>query len=303
MLSLSHETMGAIALAILWVNTLLIVAAAYKELAALGAFATRLRLLTPGEVGPGLVEGRVTRGAGEGGAIAALRVEQVGRLMRGSAPVIAFDDRPSVSEVRGGAVTTAEGAVEIEAAAGARVEVWIARERLIGAAACVSVDAFDAAMTEARKARGHVRSVVATLDEGGMVYVFGALRRNGGTRVLGPAEDGTLLVSAIDPRAFCAQNQARCALFILLALASAAGCTALALSEPRFGLLSTLGGALGLAFFLLIQPAGTMLRDAVRTPARAALRGRWTRPHDRDAGAEDASNRSVAASGSVFIGN
>jgi hypothetical protein len=40
---------------------------------------------------------------------------------------------------------------------------------------------------------------------------------------------------------------------------------------------STLGGAACLGFFLIVQPAGTALRDAVRLPSRAWLRGRWMR--------------------------
>ena len=51
----------------------------------------------------------------------------------------------------------------------------------------------------------------------------------------------------------------------------------MALWPPVFGLVSTLGGALCLAFFLIVQPAGTALRDAVRVPSRAIVRGQWKR--------------------------
>ena len=179
----------------------------------------------------------------------------------------------------GGAIATMGGSIAIEAprdAAG--VEVWAERERAHAAAACASTEAFDAALPEARKARGFVRTVALSIGLGTRVFVFGEVRRAEGRRVIGPAEDGTLVVSAIDPRAFCAEKQALCALFIVLVLAAAAGCTALALSEPRFGNLSKLGGLLGLGYFLLVQPAGVWLRNAVQRPSRAALRGRWTRP-------------------------
>ena len=51
-------------------------------------------------------------------------------------------------------------------------------------------------------------------------------------------------------------------------LAAAAGCTALALRAPVFGPVSTVGGAACLAYFLLVQPAGTALRDFARAPRR-----------------------------------
>jgi hypothetical protein len=276
---LSYEIMGALALAILWVNTLLIVAAAYKEMESLGALARRLRTLGPDEAGPGLVLGLCAEGAGEGGALATLRIEQVGRKASGEQPAIVFEDRPAQSEIAGGTITAAGGAIAIEAprqAAG--VEVWVARESALAAAACPSAETFDAALPDARKARGFVRKVTATIGAGARVFVFGEVRPSAGRRTIGPAEDGTLIVSEIDPRSFCAEKQASCALFIVVVLAAAAGCTALALSEPRFGMLSKLGGLLGLGYFLLVQPAGVWLRDAVQRPSRAALRGRWTRP-------------------------
>jgi hypothetical protein len=51
----------------------------------------------------------------------------------------------------------------------------------------------------------------------------------------------------------------------------AAGCSALALSAPVFGPVSTVGGAACLAFFLLVQPLGTALRDRARAPAPSRL--------------------------------
>jgi len=57
--------------------------------------------------------------------------------------------------------------------------------------------------------------------------------------------------------------------------ANSASQTAVALVPPLFGPTSKLGGALCLAFFLLVQPAGTRVRAAVRTPNRSLLGGRW----------------------------
>jgi hypothetical protein len=277
---LSYEIMGALALAILWVNTLLIVAAAYKEMEALGALARRLRQIGPDGVGTGLVEGTCVEGAGEGGALAALRIEQVGRKARGKEPAIAFEDRPpKSSHVFGGAIAATGGSIAIEPPLGlVGLEVWAAEETVRAAAACPSAEAFDAALPEARKARGFVRTVALSIGVGTRVFVFGEVRRAEGRRMIGPAEDGTMLVSSVDPHSFCAEKGALCALFIVLVLAAAAGCTALALSDPRFGNLRKLGGLLGLGYFLVVQPAGVWLRGAVRRPSRAPLRGRWTRP-------------------------
>jgi hypothetical protein len=47
-------------------------------------------------------------------------------------------------------------------------------------------------------------------------------------------------------------------------LLGAAACTTLALWPPVFGRISTVGGLAGLAFFLLVQPLGTALRDHAR---------------------------------------
>jgi hypothetical protein len=91
--------MGAVAtlaLASFWVNTLLIAAAGWREYAAL-----RRRYapcLTPGT---GLVRGAVTAGAGPDGAIAALRVRQVGRT-NGRGPLL-LHDRTREGTVFGGA--------------------------------------------------------------------------------------------------------------------------------------------------------------------------------------------------------
>jgi hypothetical protein len=44
------------------------------------------------------------------------------------------------------------------------------------------------------------------------------------------------------------------------------------------GLASKLGGVLGLAFFVLVQPFGKHLTEFSRLPHEAILRGTWKRP-------------------------
>ena len=275
---LSRELMGVLALAILWVNTLLVAAAAAKEIAALSAWRRRLALLE-GDSGAGLVRARVTSGAGPGGALAVHRIEQVGRAATnddGGRRVILFSDRSLASEVFGGTVTRDGIEIGIDIAVEADGgEVWVSPSTLGTSAACASDEIFDVAFAAAKKAKGYPRTVEAAAT--GEVFLFGQLRSRGDGLALGPAKPGGLLVATFDPRPWLDRQIAFVALFIAGDLAIAAACSAVALWPPRFGLVSTLGGAACLGFFLIIQPAGTAVRDAVRLPSRASLRGRWMR--------------------------
>ncbi|MDI1474993.1 hypothetical protein [Polyangium sp. y55x31] len=275
---LPYELMGLFVLGVLWVNTLLVVAAAYKEIAALAALARRFVPLGPTTEGTGLLIGRVTRGDGVGRILATHGIPQVGRLARGDEPVVLFEDRPAESASFGGAIEAEGRTVEIPPLTGSGVEVWHGPDALREAAACPSPEAFDAALPDARKARGFSRKVTANIPEGSVLYAFGALRKDGPTPRLAPAADGTLILSTIDPRSFCGQKTRLGWLFLFGVLALAAGVTALALHDPIVSTTSKLGGALGLAFFLLVQPAGTGLAGALARPSVAALRGEWRRP-------------------------
>lgn len=274
---LSKELMGTLALAILWVTTLLVAAAAWKEIAALLVWRRRLVALD-GDDGAGLVHARVTEGAGPGGALASQRVEQVGRAATqddGGRRVIIFSDRSAVGEVFGGTAARDDSGAVITVDAEASAEVWLSAEELAARGACASDEAFDRAYADAKKARGFARAVEGAAT--GEVFLYGQLRPLGKGLALVPAKPGGLLVATFDPRPWIARKIGLAALFLAGELALAAACTAVALWPPRFGLVSTLGGAACLGFFLLVQPAGTALRDAVRLPSRAWLRGRWRR--------------------------
>jgi hypothetical protein len=274
---LSKELMGVLALAILWVNTLLIAAAAWKEIAALTPWRRRL-VPVVGDAGVGLVRAQVTLGAGPGGALAVQRIEQLGRAAThddGGRRVIHFADRSAVGEVFGGTATRDDGDVEIVVDADAGAEVWVAATALAASGACASDEVFDRAFAEAKKAKGYARAVEGAAT--GEVYLFGQLRPMGKGLALGAAKPGGLLVATFDPRPWIDRQIALATLFIVGDFALAAACTAVALWPPRFGLVSTLGGAACLGFFLTAQPAGTALREALRLPSRAWLRGRWIR--------------------------
>lgn len=281
---LTREIMGWFALAILWVNTLLIAAAAVKDLAALLRRRARLGGQRGQDLAPGygLLEGRVTRGEGPEGALACHRVEQVGRSAGDSEKerAILFGDRTAAGEVFGGAIAVEGGGAEVVIApATERTEVWIAQAALIEAGACPSADAFDAAYADARRARGFTRTVEAALRAGQKVWIAGEIGRKGrdGAAVVTASRDRGILVSTLDPRKLLGRKIALSIAAIAGILAGAAGVTALALTPPYFGPISTAGGALGLIYFLLVQPAGTALREAVLLPPEAFVRGAWTR--------------------------
>jgi hypothetical protein len=274
---LSYEVMGVLALGIVWVNALLVAGAALKELGPVRAVARAAKA--------GMVRGEVTQGAGAGGTLAAHRIEQVGRAT--DAGEILFGDRSHASEVFGGAIRVAGGDREIEIAPApaavaspvdlgdGAVEAWPGASVTAAAAACLSPERFAEALEAGKKARGFARTVEATIGVGEEVYVVGEVRGDGDrVELVGPPR----LVSTIDPRAWAARKARAVVLFVVAELAFAAASTAVALWPPAFGLVSKLGGALCLAFFLGVQPLGTALRDAVRSPARHPLRGRWNRP-------------------------
>jgi hypothetical protein len=282
---LSREIMGYLALAVLWVNTLLIAAAAFKELAAL---LERRNLLRPPDpespLSYALLKARVLRGDGPDGAFASLRIEQLGRSAGDPdrRRAILFSDRNTISEIFGGAVHI-EGAPSDEEAqiapASEAAEIWLSESAMRAAAACPSPDRFDAAYDDARKARGFARTVETIIPPETPIWIAGdILRPHAGALRVAPSRARGLLISTLDPRPLLTRKIALSLAAILAILAGAAACTALALTRPYFGTLSTIGGALSLAYFLLVQPAGTALRDAVRLPHRAPLRGEWTSP-------------------------
>jgi hypothetical protein len=246
---LSNQVMGVLALAILWVNTLLVAADVGKQARALLLRREQMR---------GVLRGRV-----RGGTLAVHRVEQVGRAGSGEGTIL-FQDRAATGEVLGGTIAD-EGGGEHALEPSAEAEVWVTAEELGRAGACASLEAFDHAYVSARKARGFSRTVEAPVSAGQEVFVVGSAR------------DGWV-VATMDPRALLARRATLAVGFIAGAIVLAAACTAVALWPPAFGSVSTVGGALCLGFFLLVQPAGTALRDAVLVPSRAPVRGRWTRP-------------------------
>jgi hypothetical protein len=252
---LSREVMGVLALAILWVNTLLIAAAAWKA---------RSALLSMRSSWTRVVHGKVTRGDGPDGTLATFEVKQLGRLASGPAGAILFHDKAYAGSLSGGCVALDDG-TEAILSPSENAEVWVDDPSFREFASPPSEAAFDAALVDARKARGFSRAVRAPIGAGQELFV--AMGKDGEPSV----------VSTLDPDAWTGKRTSLALVFIATEIMVAAACTALVLHRPLFGTLSTVGGAASLAFFLLVQPLGTWLRDTLRPPSRAQRRGTWTR--------------------------
>ena len=251
--------MGAVAtlaLASFWVNSLLISAAGWREFAVL-----RRRYapcLTPGT---GLVRGAVTAGAGPDGAIAALRVRQVGRT-NGKGPLL-LHDRSREGTVFGGSARLADGEV-IELAPGTDAEVWLARATRARAAACPDAATRAAAMAAGVRAAGWEREVTVPLANGMEIWLGGQV---GTCRVL----------ADFDPRQWQTRAALLTAALVVGVLGVTAGCTVLCLWPPAFGTVSKLGALAALVTFNLFQLFGKLHREAIQPPQAQGLGGVWQR--------------------------
>lgn len=251
---LSNEVMGAFCLGVVWLNTLLVVAHVWQTA---GAVRTDVATLGP------IVRARVID-AGQGGALAELRVAQIGRAITTSGPErVLFTEASRTATVH-------EGVVEIEGArarveAGDAVRVWV----LSGVPSRGDV-AFDEAFAAASTNKGLSSAVALRAGaEGQEVWLAGA-REDDVIRVR--------LVSDRDPHAVAASARAQALGFAVVALALLVGITALALVRPWFSGWSTLGGALAVAYFLAVQPLAVALREAMGPPDQRLVGGVWQRP-------------------------
>jgi hypothetical protein len=252
-LELNRELIGGIALALFWLHSLLIAAAALREFGLLGRLGVDRSQA-----------GVVRSGRGEGGRLAAHVVEQIGRS-KGDG-VVHFNDSGRRSELFGGVIALADG-TEITLAPGAEVAVWPTRAAQAAAAAPASPEAVTEAASQARRGRGCTRTVTVGLAEGDRVFVIPAGE--------GPGPHAPIVLSAVDPRAWLTSKRALILAFVVGEITLAGACTVLALWPPLFDTISMIGAAAALGLFLAVQPVGVDVQDRVRTPDRAYLRGRW----------------------------
>jgi hypothetical protein len=289
---LTRELMGLLALGILWVNVLLIAADALRRARALGQLGRTLagaRVSSADELAsdraPGsggardvLVSGTIT----SEGPLALCEIEQTGRVGSSDTETkrsISFHDRRYVGRAPGGTLDVEGRTVRVAEASSA--DVWVEASELVTRGAMGSPAELDAAYPDAKRGRGFHRTVSVSLERGRRVWAFGSLDASSDRALptlgtLGPSKaTGTLLVATFEPLSFTRAARAKLFGFAFALLAAAAGVTALALVPPTFGPLSTVGAALGLALFLLAQPAGVSVKEAVRDPGKQPLRGAW----------------------------
>lgn len=258
---LDGVVMGALALALFWIHVGLIAGAAIADLRGLGRLGRRLRAGFWAEV-------RSARGPQ--GQLARHGVAQLGRLARRAGPrEILFHDRVHHGEVFGGVLATPEGELELVPVAGGEAEIWPDLAARAERAASVEAERFTSAASAAGKAKGFEREVVTPIGVGDRVWVVGRVEAG---RV---HPDPTLILACSDPQPWLARSRALVVGFVILDLGVAGLCTALALWPPAFELVSMLGAAGALGWFLAVQPLGVAVHDAIRTPDRAFLRGSW----------------------------
>ena len=257
-LQLGREFMGLAALAILWVNTLLVVGASIRPLL---ASLRRARQFRRSGI---LAEALET--------VAEHRVEQVARRVETAGKrALLWHDRNYGGVIFAAQIQHGDQRLTLQACEGAQAEIWVSRARVQANAACPSAEAFDEAHQQAKGAKGYRRTLRTSIEAGERVWVCGQIQDG----TLGASEAFPLWVSTECPLAWRRRHLLLWLVFITAVLAMAAAITMLALQPPLFGRLSTIGGALGLVYFLLVQPAGVAFRDATLPPSRAAVAGRW----------------------------
>jgi len=244
-----YAYLGYLCLAIVWGTALLCALASVSYARGL---ASRFRALA------GLRVGTVASGEGEGGALAAHTVEQLGRAMDGEPPAIVFSDKSYGGEVLGGTIDA--GGEVIAVTTKGPLDVWPDAATQVARAALSGDDEIDALYKDARSSKGAPRSVVVPFGEGKKVWFVAA-------------EGALTFLSGEDPRAFLSARVRAHLFFAFAELVVCAGLTALALRAPTFGAVSTFGAAGLLAFFLIVQPVGVGVEEASREPFRRFLRG------------------------------
>ncbi len=144
-----------------------------------------------------------------------------------------------------------------------RVSVWISPARALAAAAPPE-DLLEQAKVRAQaaRARGYVRSLELALREGDEVWFW-------------QGEQGRMILSDQDPRRVAAGARRKGILITMLIAVITLGSLVLALWPPLFGTLSTIGGVLALANFLISLKWGKDAVEQMRDPSLLDVRGTW----------------------------
>ena len=251
---LTNETMGLFCLGVVWLNTLLIVAHVWQAQRALERAQRSIGDVVRAEV-------LDTRGAK---SLALLHVSQLGRAITQAGPSrILFTESSRRGEIHAAIVEQAGARVEVVPGEG-EARVWC-----VGASASRCDDDFERAFDEAKTSRGFASEACVEIGvRGGVVWLAGV------------RDDTTMRVSFVsdrDPASLVASARARALAFVASSVLVLVGITGLSLVRPWFSGVSTLGGALAVAFFLAVQPIANALRESIAVPPLRPIGGLWQR--------------------------
>ena len=266
---LSREIMGLVALAVLWVNVLVIVAAAGQRVR--GVWAWRRRFVRARRQGQ-LVVGRVTQGSGPDGTFAVRRVRRVGRARTDTRRrIIRLSEHSSVTELLGGVVQLDNGQ-DLSVQPTADAEIWLGDSELDFRAPSEAA-AFDRAYQAASTFKGLRMDSEHAVRTGDRVWIDFSGHPHRQTPEAPAA--ARWVVATVSPLGWCARRLLMGLGFTLFSVGAALAITRLAIWDPLFGPISTIGGLLGLVYFLGLQPLGVAFRNATCTPGQQLATGVW----------------------------
>ena len=152
-------------------------------------------------------------------------------------------------------------------------EVWPSRDARVAAAACHDALVFEGAYAQATRAAGYAREVRIAVSEGDDLFVLGEVVDG---KLLG--RGGPLVIATFDPAPQLTRWALAIFFFVPAELAACGLVTWVALRPPYFGAVGILGAILCLAFYLGVTPLAVALREHVRRPGEAYVRGTWRCP-------------------------
>jgi hypothetical protein len=247
---MSTHWLAALALGALWVNASLIAADAWKRSRWIRRFR---RYPRPSGAGRGTARVTWTEGQGPDRRVAEQVVQQRGRLMADERRVL-WHDRRVESHIHGGRAEWSDGPVTLPPTD--QGELWI-----------TPASPGPAAVDVARRSKGALRDLSSVVSAGEESWLSGTWTRSGDGWTVEPEAEGPVILSAEDPNRWASRSERILQSFAGAVMLAVAFVTVLCLWPPIYGTVSTAGAMMGLAFFLLVQPAGTWVRGRTVEPA------------------------------------
>lgn len=288
---LTPELMGILALCVVWINTGLIIAASFQTWVSLrNRKRAAMRELRWQPQREGLVELRVADNP-ELDTSFVFKAKQIGRIANKTKNTIVFADSEFQSQCLGTRLSLPDKSartIGVEVPETSDFELWLNEERVRQYADNYSHEGFAQALRAAQTGKGFERRLAIPFKPVQRFWLYARIDEANAEPRQGTSQTSVesrwkvvqslyhpLLVSEVDPIGWYQKKMRLNIGFMLFTFLSASGLSALALRSPAFGTVSTLGAALLLVYFLLIQPAGVWIADRSRTPNQAEIRGLW----------------------------